>query len=1190
MNKAAIKNFAIAARKKLISEITYKAGLVGITPKGIAEPVHKSDGIEMYDIGANEPYSIKDDEIKQRKGLVARVMAKGFDQVIEEVAYTWFNRIVAVRYMEINDYLPIRVRVLSSEMKGKAEPDIVTEAPNVDLGFKPDEIENILELKHDNKLDELFRMLFIKQCNALNEILPELFEKTADYTELLLSISFTNEDSIIRELVNSIDEGDFKEQVEIIGWLYQYYNTELKDDTFAKLKANVKITKERIPAATQLFTPDWIVRYMVENSLGRLWLEGHPDVDIKTNWKYYLDEAEQEPDVQVQLAQLSEERKNLKPEDIKVIDPCMGSGHILVYAFDVLMDIYKSSGYDEREAVKLILQYNLYGLDIDDRAYQLAYFAVMMKARGYSRRILSEGITPQLCAIQESKSISQELIAFVANNDEVLMKALQYIADLFKEAKEFGSILNVECGIEPIELLIKRIEDIKNADFSSDLIGLMYREETISNLYPIVKQTEIMMRKYDVVVTNPPYMGSGGMGKGLSDYVKKNYPDTKSDLSTVFMEKTLNMCRATGMMAMINIPVWMFLSSYRKLRENIIQDQVFINMLYFGRGVFGSDFGTTAFIIKNVDIKRYKAIYRKLYQKQGSVENIDKKEQYFFEGVGTHIAEKENFLNVPGIPIAFWASSNAVDAFKDNEKLNTIADIRSGISTGDNDRFYRLWFECNNNKISFDPQCTPFNSNFKWFSIIRAGEYRKWWGNRENVINLFNGCYEIKNSSNNFRLRTPEFYNMEGITWCRITIGNVGFRIKDGVVNFGENSPSMFVPLTHKEYLLGLLNTKVISYFLSFMNPTMTYQVIDIAGLPIVFSEDNISTVSTIVKSNITISKTDWDNFETSWDFKRHPFLKHYTLEEQPMRIETIFNIWETDTIEAFMQLKANEEELNRIFIKIYGLQDELTPDVEEKDVTIRSADLERDIKSFISYAVGCIFGRYSLNLDGLTYAGGEWDSSKYKTFLPDSNNIIYITDEEYFEDDIVCRFVEFVKVIFGTETLEQNIGFIAKTLGNKGNTSREMIRSYFIKDFYKDHVKIYQKRPIYWLFDSGKENGFKALIYMHRYTQDTVGKVRADYLHRTQKAIENSISRAYMIMESAANPTQKANAVKDKEKLVKQLAETKIYDAAIGHIAAQRIAIDLDDGVTVNYAKFQGVEISSEGKKASKIDLLGKI
>lgn len=1216
MNKTAIKNFAIEARKKLINEITYRTGLVGITKNGIAEPIHKAEGIEMYDIGASDPYTIKGEQLKQRKSLASRVKEKGFDNVIEEVAYTWFNRIVAIRFMEVNDYLPTRVRVLSSETAGKIEPDIVTEAPNIDLGFTSFEIDEILQFKHDNKLDELFRMLFIKQCNALNAILPELFEKTSDYTELLLSISFTNEDGIVRMLVDGIEEEDFKDQVEIIGWMYQYYNTELKDETFALLKKNVKITKERIPAATQLFTPDWIVRYMVENSLGRLWME-HLQVsedkvldfnsidfndftfntltnqqkieEIKSNWKYYLEEAEQEPDVKAQLQKLREERKNLKPEEIKVIDPCMGSGHILVYAFDVLMDIYRSYGYEEREAVKLILKNNLYGLDIDDRAYQFAYFAVMMKARGYSRRILNEGITPNLCAIQESNSINVQLIMDngqleglidyftqgLTEIEKVKLKAdFEYLIEVFQDAKEYGSILDVkQINFDVIERRIKEI----TIEGVTDLFAMQYRSLIIEKFAPLVKQAKIMAQKYDVIVTNPPYMGLRNMGNYLAKYVNSNYTDSKTDLFACFIEKCSHMAKMNAYQAMITQHNFMFLTSFEKLREKILEKDI-INMIHLGSRAFeeisGEVVQTTAFVLKNSNLSQYIATYVRLVDYDSQYE----KEKAFLNRNRLFNTNKKNFLNILGNPISYWISNYSIYT---KEKLSNSFFSGGRNKTHNNEKFVRQWWE--------------INRGGKWKSYSNGGNFRKWYGNYNDVVDWSPTAkmfYKIHGG-----LLCEDYWGKEGITWNGITGNSTCFRIKTADSEFSSVSPTIFNKEFKCEYkVLGFLNSKVCDELLKVSNPTLNTLVGDVLELPNLTNQASENVIS-IVQQNISISKTDWNNFETSWDYKKHPFIAYRTLSgwgddktKYSGRIKQSYKNWEMFTERQFAQLKSNEEELNRIFIEIYGLQDELTPEVDDKDVTIRKADLERDIKSFISYAVGCMFGRYSLDVEGLAYAGGEWDSSKYKTFIPDADNIIPITDEEYFNGDIVGRFVEFVKVTFGADTLEENLDFIANALGNKGNTSREVIRQYFLKDFYKDHVRTYQKKPIYWMFDSGKENGFKALIYMHRYNQDTVARVRTDYLHKTQKAIESAIIRADMVIESTANPSQKAKAVKEKEKLVKQLAETRVYDAAIAHVAAQRIAIDLDDGVTVNYAKFQGVEVSSEGKKASKIDLLARI
>ena len=1204
MNKAAIKNFAIEARKKLIASVKDKAGRIGITKDSITEPISRGEGYAIFPTHIGIEAKLTRKEVKQRENLVNRIKSKenGYELVMEEVAYTWFNRLIAIRFMEVNDYLPSRVRVLSSETAGKFEPDIVTQAPEVELEFTQAEIEEILTLKEKNALDQLFRMLFIKQCNELGKILPELFENTSkennDYTEILLDISYTNEDGVLRDLLK-IDEADFLEAVEIIGWMYQYYNTEPKDETFALLKTNVKITKERIPAATQLFTPDWIVRYMVENSLGRLWLEGHSDCDSKDNWKYYLDEAEQEEDVKAELVKLREERKNLHPEDIKVIDPCMGSGHILVYTFGVLMDIYKSCGYTERDAAKLILQHNLYGLDIDDRAYQLAYFAVMMKARAYSRRILNEGIRPHLCPIQESNGIpKQEVMDIFARLAEgplwsdKLRDDVEYLIDVFRDAKEYGSILEIKSvDFEAIEEAIEATRENKTI---LNVFEAPYKDMILQRLPVLVEQGKLLNQKYDVVVTNPPYMGAGGMGSKLSEYVKKYFANSKSDLFAVFIEKGLDMTNNLGYNCMVTMQTWMFLSSFEKMREKLLKTKTIYNLMHMDNMVMGIAFGTAVTVFQNRITEGYKGTYN--YIKLSDIGDENKPREFPVKQNRFAQISTENFKKIPGMPIAYWISKTVHDTFKE-KRVGDYLTTREGMATADNNRFLRLWREVGFQTIGFNISNTQesITSGAKWFPYNKGGEFRRWYGNNDYIVNWYNDGYEVRNNidPSSGRIRSHnyngEFAFKSGITWTSLSISSISLRFSPegflfdskGAMGFCDDSKMLY-------YILALLNSCVGSLYLKIFSPTVDFKVGDLIQVPLI--TDKLEKIKDIVNHNILISKSDWDKYETSWHFKRHPFLKYSSSESPSIRLADVFSIWEKETHEAFTQLKFNEEELNKDFIEIYGFQDELTPEVSEKEVSISKADLQRDIRSFISYAVGCIFGRYSLEVEGLAYAGGAWDETKYTSFIPDTDNVLPITDDEYFTDDIVSRFVEFVKVVYGQETLEENLDFIAEALGNKGNTSREVIRNYFIKDFYADHVRVYQKRPIYWLFDSGKENGFKALIYMHRYDQDTVGRVRADYLHKAQAYIENAISHCDVVMESNAPSSEKAKAVKQKEKLVKQLAETRLYDQAIAHIAHQRIAIDLDDGVVVNYAKFQGIEVANEGKKAVKIDLLAKI
>lgn len=1216
MNKNAIKKFAIEARKKLIDSVTDKAGMLGITEKSCSEPITKGADFEVYQTVAGTEVTLNKRQCEQRRRLVAQIESRGFEAVVEEVAYTWFNRICAIRFMEVNDYLPNRVRVLSSEKEGKMEPDLVTQAPDVDLDLTVQEKEEIINWKMSGtseNTDKLYCKLFLKQCHQLHDILPGLFEADSDYMELLFGISYTNKDDVIYMLVNpetGIPEADFNVstldeegnptgQVEIIGWLYQYYNTELKDDTFAKLKKNVKITKERIPAATQLFTPDWIVRYMVENSVGRIWIEHLRAVDPSTDekataerfgWKYYLPEAEQEESVNVKLAEIRTTYKNLKPTDITCIDPCMGSGHILIAMFDVLMDIYESAGYDKREAAFEIVEHNIHGLDIDQRAYQLAYFAVMMKGRGYNRRFLRgrDGKPePKVYAIVESNEINRKHLQFFGTHlsemeRNLAVKQIEGLLDTFKDAKEYGSILNVEaCDWDVLEKFVGDLGATGQISFES--VG---SEETQDQLSKLVKVAKNLGKKYDAVVTNPPYMSSSGMSNKLLEFVKKEYPDERYDMSTVMMSRAIKFAIHNGFVAIINIPVWMFISSYTALREKIVKNYTFCNMLHLGRGVFGSDFGTTAFVINVENKPQYIATYRKLHTEVGNVDSLEQKEKWFFQAFGYYYTPKINFLRIPTVPIAYWLSDNAVKLFESQPALGSMADPRQGLATGNDEKFLRQWQEVNYTKIGFGyDSVEKFQKNALYAPFNKGGAFRKWFGNNNLVIKFSKEDYELLLKNGN-HLPSRQFYFQSGITWTALTAGDFSGRYCDKGFVFAGKGPMCFP--NRKEdvfYILGFLNSKLTSYFMKVFSSTTDFNQGPMRILPLIMQGGKCKErVEKIVKENIFLAKSEWDSFETSWDFQHHP------LRRKVSSIAEAFDQWQAECAEQFSQLKANEEELNRIFIDIYGLQGELTSEVEDKDITVRKADLSRDIRSFISYAVGCMFGRYSLDEEGLIYAGGEWDSSRYQTFIPDDDNCIPITDEEYFADDIIGRFIEFVKTVYGEDTLEENLDFIANALGNKGDTSREVIRNYFLKDFYADHLKVYQKRPIYWLFDSGKQNGFKALIYMHRYDADTVGCVRTDYLHRAQKYVETAMQSAQYTIDNASSALEKSKATKAVTKYTKQLAEMKIYDEAIAHIANKRIEIDLDDGVKVNYEKFQGVEVAQEGKKALKVDLMAKL
>lgn len=1187
MNKTAIKNFAIWARNKLIADVSYDARLIGITEEGIAKPLPQSfGGTQFFDIGTAEPYSISGEAVRQRDKLIEVIQQKekdtdyktAYQYVIEEVAYTWFNRLIAIRFMEVNDYLPSHIRVLSSE-SGKLEPDLVTTPFDAELPFTAEEEAQIFQLKQDNKLDEAFRILFLKQCNALNEILPALFEKTKNYTELLLSLSVIDQDGVVYHLIHDIPEDDFNiergGQVEIIGWLYQYYNTEPKAAAFAK---NGKITKEEIPAVTQLFTPDWIVRYMVENSLGRLWVEGHPDCDLKENWKYYLEEAQQEPEVQAKLSEIRKEYAALNPEDIKLIDPCMGSGHILVYAFDVLMQIYESAGYSQRDAAKSILEHNIYGLDIDDRAYQLAYFAVMMKARQYNRRILNGENTCHVYAIQESNSINRaHLKYFGAGMDDIEKNAakmqLEGLLDTLTDAKEYGSILNVESYNWDLLRRFVAAEDTAG-QISMDSVGV---EDTAEQLNRLVDIGETMARKYWVTITNPPYAAISNLSPKVNDFVKANYPDSKVDLFAVFIERCGLMTRVSGYQAMITQHAWMFLASYENLRDKLLNKEL-INLAHLGPHAFdeinGEVVQTSSFVFCNDFFSNYNSTFVQLV----GGKNEAAKAAMFISGEHRFNKTNEQLREIQGTPYtAYWASDVVLSAFKKSHLVGDVSEPRVGMATANNDRFIRLWFEVNRNKfgINISSRKEAVESRKKWFPFAKGGEQRKWYGNNDTVVNWENDGFEIQNfkDEKTGRIRSHN-YNLDyifssALTWTVIGTEKTSFRFCPVGFLYSNSGYGLFCNNEKtKYYLLGFMNSKIAASLLKILSPSMGFESGYLRKLPLIES-DSLDSIVERVKHCIDGSNAEWDSFEISWDFKKHPLLRNVST------ISEAFTQWQSECDDRFNQLKANEEELNRIFIDIYGLQDELTPEVEDKDVTVRKADLQRDIKSLLSYAVGCMFGRYSLDVEGLAYAGGEWDSSKYQSYIPDADNVIPITDEEYLDDDIVSRLCAWLKVVYGADTLEANLDYIAKALGNKGSTSREIIRNYFLNDFFKDHCQTYSvtgsgKRPIYWLFDSGKQNGFKALVYLHRYTPDTIGNLRIDYLHKMQRVYESEINRMQDMMDHSGNAREVAAASKRKDKLAKQLKECREYDEKISHLALSRIELDLDDGVKVNYRKLQ--------------------
>lgn len=1169
MDKNAIKKYAVWARKELISRVAQKAQQYGITET------------EMVDAGADSVNGkvLSAEEMQQRRALIAQINEKGYQQVMEEVAYTWFNRFSALRFMEVNGYLPSHVRVFTDE-NNAFKPQILAEALHLELD-KLDK-DKVYALKETEQTEELYKYLLIVQCNALNSILPGMFQTIADYTELLLPDNLLREGSVIEQMISQIPEDNWQDAVQIIGWLYQYYNSEKKDDVFAALKKNVKITKENIPAATQLFTPDWIVRYMVENSLGRLWVEGHPDTKTQllptpeeqaayiagsrdpedTKWHYYLEEAQQEPQVQAQLSEISKQYADLTPEQIKVIDPCCGSGHILAYLFDVLMQIYENYGYTPRDAVASILQNNLYGLDIDDRAAQLAYFAVMMKAVRYDKRFLKrkdedgepDVPQPHVYAIEESNRIEKPDVEYFCNGKLELNDAMHTILTQLYDAKEYGSILTITP--QDWDTLYARFDEV--ADESS-----FHRESIRKKLLPLVRVAQTLAQKYDAVVTNPPYMGSSGMGAKLAEYVKKNYPDSKSDLFAVFIEVCSRMAKQNGYQAMITQHAWMFLSSFEKLREKMMLTET-ISMAHLGARAFeeigGEVVQTTAFVRCANHVEGYKGTYCRLIEptsQQG-------KEEMFLAGQKRYTANQDDFAKIPGASVAYWVSKKLYSTFRNSLLYDyTISDGQN--KTGDNAKFVREFWEVRNSNVG---------KGKKWLFYAKGGGYRKWYGNLSEVVNWSEEAREFYKNDKICRIIPEYLWYKAGITWSLIS-NNPSFRLLPEEATFDVGGSSIFLKdNSNIEFVLGLLNSKVFSYVQKIVNPTINIQVKDIRVMP--FVKKNENEITGLAEECSFLSKEDWDSFETSWDFTRHPFIKAITKYPNMMDIGNIYlaecyDIWAGECEERFEKLKANEEELNRIFIDIYGLQDELTPEVEDKDVTVRKADLGRDVRSFISYAVGCMFGRYSPTYDGLAYAGSTWDDGKYNIYKPDADGIIPICDDEYFEDDMMGRFVEFVRVVCGDNSLEDNLRFIANALGGKGQP-KEVIRNYFLNDFYTDHCKIYQKRPIYWLFDSGKKNGFKCLIYLHRYQPDTIARIRTDYVHEQQARYRTAIEGLEKQVAAATSTSERVKLTKQLNKVQAQDAELHQYEEKVHALADQMIKLDLDDGVKHNYEIFKDV------------------
>lgn len=1171
MDKRILQTYSVWAKENMEKQVEVSLKTLGINGD---KDIKKAKQVGDYTVIEGDSNSYPADLLNKRSQIVTLITEKGYKNVIEEFAYTWFNRFVALRFMEVHDFLPHGFRVLSNR-SGGVEPEILKNLNLIKTELHLD-MNTCTSLKGQGKTEELFRYVLLHQCSALADILPMLFAKENDYLELLLPKSLLIGETVITKLIE-IPEENFLNDVEIIGWMYQFYISAKKDEVN---KSKKTITKDTLPAVTQLFTPDWIVRYMAENSVGRIWMESYPQSTLRSEMKYYVEDPAQTEEVQRKLDSIK--YKNVNPEEIRVIEPCCGSGHILVYVFDLLFKMYDEKGYSSREIPSLILKNNLIGLDVDKRASQLAAFSLVMKARSVNPRFFSENYytVPQVYEIHDSHYLEsigyKQHIKNIGAFTEDETKTVEALVDTFRNGKTIGSLIKVKpIKYEYVESAINKLEH----EVVANIFDIPFVVEGTALLKNLLIQAKALSTRYDVMITNPPYIGISSMEASVKDYAVKNYPNSKSDMFAMFMETGL--VRLNGFAAMINMHSWMFLSSFEKLRDTMFSTQTLISMIHLGPHAFESIGGevvqTTSFVRKNTYIEGFKGTYCRVVLPNSEHE----KESLFLTGENRYFADREQLSEIPGSPLAYWVSSRARNAYE-NDNLDNIAQPRHGLATSDNDRFLKLWHEIDATSASLFERC---DHSKKWFPMSKGGSFRKWYGNLEWVINYENDGKEIKDFAisiykcSSRTIQNTQFYFKEGLTWSALASGGFSVRWQEKGALFGSGGYCAFTKPEIQNYILALLNSKATGAFIQFVSPTLNYEVGHIKTIPAVISTDKHSYVDEVVNENICISRTDWDAYETSWDFKTHPLI------QKEVFISNAFYKWKSECQERFNSLKANEEKLNRIFIDIYGLQNELTPEVE--DVTLRLADKERDIKSLISYLIGVIMGRYSLDMDGLAYAGGEWDASKYRSYQPDDDGIVPIYTQVGMEDGLTARIIELIKRIYGADTHRQNIDFIAEALvRNNNESSEETLNRYLNDGFYADHLKIYQKRPIYWMFSSGKHSGFKCLIYMHRYNEDTLARINGKYFLPESTRLKNDMEELLSRI-STAEGREKIRLEKERQKLAEAYNEAIEYGQVLDHMANKYISIDLDDGVKVNYAKFQDVELVTDSGAKVKKDLL---
>lgn len=1164
MDRTAIRNFAIFARNKLIEDIKERATYFGVTENGISqfyghlteeEKVARHHFIEKISRSNEEDY------------------VTSFNDAIEDIAYIWFTRIVALRYMDANSLLPFNNQLFLS--KDEKEPKIISTLGDNVLDFTPEDEMNIGKYKAEKNNKALYILLFVKVNEYLGRNMTVFQNDLDDYVKLLLNLDYDS-NGVIAEL-SKINVDNFTQGVEIMGWFHQYYNTDVFNKLYDGDMSKKKISSKYLPVATQLYTPDWVVKYMVENTLGRVWVDhliGNGETEKAENfinkWQYYIKDTDED---NPELKKIREKRKDLKPTDIKFIDPCMSSGHILVYAFELLVDIYCNEGYSQSDSALLIVENNLYGLDIDDRASALSYFALMMKASYYNKNLVLEKYKVNLCSVQESNNIENvdEVALFFSNGNERLLEEFTYLISVFYDGKEYGSILNLRKV--DFKSLYSRIEELRNYSPTTKEKN-NYLKEIFSKLLPLINQANIMSHHYDVVVTNPPYLSNSRMNKKLAMYVNREYNIAKNDLAVVFIQKAVGvLSKEDALIAMITTVSWMYLKSFEKFRKYLLHSFQLNSIVDFGTELFEGKIGHLPVVTW---VNRKHLPFQKLCGVRLSEYNYSKRKEkhnQFFNRENYHYTDQYDFAKIPGEPVAYWLGDSFMKAFEQGRTLGELTVCRNGMKTGDNERFLRLWWEVNLSKANFTAENVndAYESGATYFPYNKGGEYRKWYGNNDYLINWYkNG--EIVMGKAKLDGRHTQDYNQELkfmplATWSLITV-KPAFRYKQNALS-DIAGMSFYTSQDKLLYYLGFCNSVIATEMIKLLAPTMNCQVGDIARLPILHSLSKEQEVNDLVTENINLAKEDFDSFENSWDFTTHPFIKYKT---STGKLLDAYLQWEKVANSRFNKVKENEEKLNEIFLDIYNVKDGFKSEVEEKDVTIYKAEKVRDVKSFLSYVVGCVLGRYNLDDLGSVYTGEVWDIDKYKTFTPVIDNCVVITDNEDYEEDIVYYLKKFLVTVFGENSLEENLAFISSSLNEKGKTPTEKIRNYFFNTFYKEHLSNYTvgvsgKRPIYWMLNSGKKKGFKALIYMHRWYYGTLSGVRSHQLYDMINYYKNAIENLDSNFVDEDDPSYKV-MMKYRDTLLSRYDEVQTFEKKLSKL--EGVDIDTDDGIKFNHKKVQ--------------------